>query len=327
MFQSPGTRTSTLVVDADKGRVSGKAAGAFVGMVALLLTPAAGAEVAGTTGGTGSVPAVEAPDTPAQAPSGSGGTPATGRPTLSIFEAAPGAAVSLSASRAVVRFQIRDSARQVRVRLAFVNLAGAGTKRVNLGRRRTGLVHSIQRSLPPGSYRVRLTAINPNRRRVVRSTTMEVAAPAPAPAAAVANGVFPVRGAYDFGGPDARFGAPRSGHTHQGQDIPAAEGTPVVAPKAGTIHWRAYQAGGAGYYLVLAADGENYMYVFMHLRQGSVPVSKGDHVAAGQQIAQVGNTGGSFGAHLHFEVWDGVWYGGGHPIDPLPILKAWEAGS
>jgi murein DD-endopeptidase MepM/ murein hydrolase activator NlpD len=295
-------------------------------MVALLLTPVAGAEVAGTTGGTGSVPAVAAPDTPAPAPSGSGGTPASGRPTLSVFEAAPVAAVSLSASRAVVRFQIRDYAPRVRVRLAFVSLAGAATKRVNLGRRRTGVVHSIRRSLPPGSYRVRLTAINPNKRRLVRATTMEVAQPAPAPAAA-ANGVFPVMGAYDFGGADAHFGAPRSGHTHQGQDVAAAEGTPVVAPKAGTIHWRAYQADGAGYYLVLDADGENYMYVFMHLRQGSLLVSKGDHVAAGQQIGQVGNTGRSFGAHLHFEIWDGIWYGGGHAIDPLPILKAWEAGS
>jgi murein DD-endopeptidase MepM/ murein hydrolase activator NlpD len=295
-------------------------------MVALLLTPAAGAEVAGTTGGTGSVPAVEAPDTPAQAPSGSGGTPTSGRPTLSVFEAAPGAAVSLSASRAVVRFQISDSARRVRVRLAFVSLAGAATKRVNLGRRRTGVVHSIRRSLAPGSYRVRITAINPNGRRIVRATAMEVAPQAPAPAAA-ANGVFPVSGAYGFGGPDSRFGAARSGHTHQGQDVSAAEGTPIVAPKAGTIHWRAYQAGGAGYYLVLDADGENYMYVFMHLRQGSVLVAKGDHVVAGQQIGQVGNTGSSEGPHLHFEVWDGVWYGGGHPIDPLPILKAWEAGS
>ena len=307
--------------------MSGKAAGAFVGMVALLLTPAAGAEVAGTTGGSGSAPVVEAPDAPAQTPpSGSGGTPASGRPALSVFEAAPGAAVSLSASRAVVRFQIRDSARRVRVRLAFVSLAGAGTKRVNLGRRRTGVVHSIRRSLPPGSYRVRLTAINPERRRLVRAIAMEVASPAPAPAAAT-NGLFPVKGPYDFGGPDARFGAARSGHIHQGQDVAAAEGTPVVAPKAGTIHWRAYQASGAGYYVVLDADGENYMYVFMHLRQGSVLVSKGDHVAAGQQIGQVGNTGSSEGPHLHFEVWDGVWYGGGHPIDPLPILKAWEAGA
>jgi murein DD-endopeptidase MepM/ murein hydrolase activator NlpD len=296
-------------------------------MVALFLAPTTSAEVAGTTGGTGSVPVAETPAAPpiAPTPTGSGGSsPARGRPTLSVFEASPTPAVSVSASRAVVRFQIRDVARRVRVRLAFVSLAGAGTRRVNLGRRRTGVVHAVQRSLVPGSYRVRITAVNPNGRRVVRATTMEVAAPAPAPAVASA-GVFPVKGIHDFGGEDARFGAARHGHTHQGQDIAAAEGTPVVAPKAGTIHWRAYQADGAGYYLVLDADGEDYMYVFMHLRQGSLLASKGDHVAAGQQIGQIGNTGRSFGAHLHFEIWQGIWYGGGSPIDPLPTLKAWEA--
>jgi murein DD-endopeptidase MepM/ murein hydrolase activator NlpD len=292
-------------------------------MVALLLTPVAGAEVAGTTGGAGSVPVAEAPALPTDS---GGSRPARSRPTLSVFEASPTAAVSVSASPAVVRFQIHDSARRVRVRLAFVSLAGAGTKRVNLGRRRTGVVHSVRRSLKPGSYRVRITVVNPNGRRTVRAIAMEVAPSAPEPAVA-SGGVFPVQGIYDFGGKDARFGAPRSGHTHQGQDVAAAEGTPVVAPKAGTIHWRAYQAEGAGYYLVLDADGEDFMYVFMHLRQGSLLVSKGDHVAAGQQIGQVGNTGRSFGAHLHFEIWQGVWYGGGHPIDPLPILKSWEAGS
>ena len=53
-------------------------------------------------------------------------------------------------------------------------------------------------------------------------------------------------------------------------------------------------------------------------------MSKGDHVAAGQQIGAVGNTGSADGPHLHFEIWDGPWYNGGHPIDPLPFLKAWE---
>jgi murein DD-endopeptidase MepM/ murein hydrolase activator NlpD len=305
--------------------VSGKAAGAFVGMVALLLSPAASAEVAGTTGfsggtgGVGGVPTADAPATPVPA------TPAgPARPALTIFEASPASSVSASSSRALIRFQVRDSARRVRVRLAFVSLAGERTKRVNLGRRRTGVVHSVGRTLKPGSYRVRITAVNPSRRRVVRATTVQVAAPAADPVLA-SDGVFPVNGPYDFGGSGSRFGAERHGHSHQGQDIAAADGTPVLAPKAGTVHWRAYQASGAGYYLVLDADGEDYMYVFMHLRQGSLLVSKGDRVAAGQQIGQVGNTGVSYGAHLHFEIWDGVWYGGGKPIDPLPILQSWAA--
>jgi len=157
----------------------------------------------------------------------------------------------------------------------------------------------------------------------VRATTVAVAPPAP-PAGA-SSGVFPVQGPYSFGGAGSLFGASRAGHTHQGQDVAAAEGTPLVAPRASTVHWRAYQADGAGYYLVLDVDGEDYMHVFMHLRQGSLLVSRGEHVAAGQPIAQVGNTGGSSGPHLHFEIWEGAWYNGGHPIDPLPFLRAWEA--
>ena len=296
-------------------------------MVALLLSaPVALAQTGGASGGVGSVP-ISGADAPIPQSGAATPPPASPRPILTIFDASQAVATD-SSSRALVRFQVGDDASRVRVRLAFVSLAGNGTKRVNLGRRRTGIVHSVRRSLSPGSYRVRITAINPRGRRAVRATTVAVAPPAPAPDPAIAgNGIFPVRGPYDFGVKDARFGAPRTGHIHQGQDVAAAEGTPLVAPKAGTIHWRAYQAGGAGYYLVLDGDGENFMYVFMHLRQGSLLVSKGDHVTAGQQIAQVGNTGSSQGPHLHFEVWEGAWYGGGHPIDPLPILKFWEAAS
>lgn len=293
-------------------------------MVALLLSaPVALAESGGTSGGVGSVP-ISGADAPIPA-GGAAPAPTSTRPTLTIFDASQAVATGSSSSRALVRFQVSDAARRVRVRLAFVSLAGDGTKRVNLGRRRTGKVHSVRRSLSSGSYRVRITAINPRGRKAVRATTVEVAPAAPAPAAVTGTGIFPVQGPYDFGGKDARFGAARSGHIHQGQDVAAAEGTPLVAPKAGTIHWRAYQAGGAGYYLVLDADGEDFMYVFMHLRQGSLLVSKGDHVAAGQQIGQVGNTGSSSGPHLHFEVWQGAWYAGGHPIDPLPVLQSWEA--
>jgi murein DD-endopeptidase MepM/ murein hydrolase activator NlpD len=135
---------------------------------------------------------------------------------------------------------------------------------------------------------------------------------------------FPVLGEHSFGGEDARFGARRPGHRHQGQDIVAAEGTPVVAPRGGTITWRAFQARGAGYYLVLDAVGEPYYYVFMHLARGSIAVSVGDRVRTGQPLAGVGSTGSSSGPHLHFEIWRGPWYDGGAPIDPLPALLAWD---
>jgi murein DD-endopeptidase MepM/ murein hydrolase activator NlpD len=150
------------------------------------------------------------------------------------------------------------------------------------------------------------------RQRAVRVTPTSVALHA-----------FPVAGTHSLGGPDARFGARRPGHRHQGQDITAAAGTPVAAPRGGTITWRAFQAKGAGYYLVLDAVDEPYNYVFMHLLRGSVLVRMGDRVRTGQQLAQVGSTGESSGPHLHFEIWDGPWYNGGVAIDPLPFLLAW----
>ena len=48
------------------------------------------------------------------------------------------------------------------------------------------------------------------------------------------------------GGPDARFGAARTGHTHQGQDVIAAEGTPLVAVRRGLIAWSGYLPGEPG---------------------------------------------------------------------------------
>jgi murein DD-endopeptidase MepM/ murein hydrolase activator NlpD len=132
-----------------------------------------------------------------------------------------------------------------------------------------------------------------------------------------------VAGEYNLGADDAKFGAPRSGHTHMGHDVSAARGTPVVAPYAGVIDWVRFQRAGAGHYVVLDAD-DDHDYVFMHLRRGTIVVAAGQRVAAGEQIGQVGNSGRSFGAHLHFEVWVGGWYEkGGEAVDPLPLLLDW----
>ena len=136
---------------------------------------------------------------------------------------------------------------------------------------------------------------------------------------------FPVLGKHSLGGEDAGFGARRPGHRHQGQDITADEGTPVVAPRGGTITWRSYQRKGAGYYLVLEAVMEPYNYVFMHLQKRSLQVRVGDRVRSGQVLGAVGSTGSSSGPHLHFEIWRGRWYKGGEPIDPLPYLAVWDA--
>jgi hypothetical protein len=148
----------------------------------------------------------------------------------------------------------------------------------------------------------------------------------PTPAQTVADGaVFPVVGAHNFGGPENRFGAPRDGYTHQGQDVLTAEGTPIVVPLAGTITSTSYQAGGAGYYAV-EHTGIGFDFMFAHCEANSLAVSAGQAVAAGQALCKAGQTGDATAPHLHFEMWVGGWQApGGEPIDPLPYLQAWEA--
>jgi murein DD-endopeptidase MepM/ murein hydrolase activator NlpD len=147
----------------------------------------------------------------------------------------------------------------------------------------------------------------------------------PTPAQTAAMGVvFPVGGPHNFGGPENRFGAPRGGYTHQGQDVLTAEGTPILAPLPGTITWTSYQAGGAGYYAV-EHTSIGFDLMFAHCEAGSLIVSEGTAVLAGQQLCRAGQTGDATTPHLHFEMWVGGWQApGGYPIDPLPYLEAWE---
>ena len=138
--------------------------------------------------------------------------------------------------------------------------------------------------------------------------------------------MFPVRGRHDYGEGQARFGAGRAGHRHQGQDVMAKCGTPLVAARGGKIKFKQYHAA-AGNYVVIDAAGTDVDYVYMHLDQPS-PFSPGDRVYTGQTIGAVGDSGNAQGCHLHFELWSGpVWYDGGKPFDPLPSLQAWDSWS
>jgi murein DD-endopeptidase MepM/ murein hydrolase activator NlpD len=262
------------------------------------------------------------------ASAGSGGTLAG--PTASAFSASP----ATVAPGAKVTFALRATPGA----LARVDVIAPGKPalRIRLGRvgssgSRRG---SWKAAVGTGKYTARLVVSGAGVTRYLRSP-LSVVAPAPPPPAATpvpaspaavttTSKIFPVQGPYTFGGEDARFGAGRPDHTHQGQDIVAAEGTPAVTPIAGTVHWIAYQADGAGHYVVIAgADGRHY--VFMHLQAGSIVVAKDAAVVAGQRLGSVGNTGASSGAHLHFEIWVNGWWASkaSTPIDPLPDLQAW----
>jgi murein DD-endopeptidase MepM/ murein hydrolase activator NlpD len=191
---------------------------------------------------------------------------------------------------------------------------------------RTGGALAGRRPPRPKVVHHRRAAKAPARIPVARSPVVLPRAPSvPAtPTVGTVSGVFPVQGPFSFGGDDARFGAGRTGHIHQGQDVVAASGTPIVAPVTGTVLWKSNQPGGAGIYLVVHGASDQRDYVFMHLLRGSVLVAPGDAVRAGQQLAQVGATGDASGPHLHFEIWIGGWYArGGAPVDPLPQLRRW----
>ena len=105
---------------------------------------------------------------------------------------------------------------------------------------------------------------------------------------------FPVPGPHNFGGADARFGAPRSGHTHQGQDIPASCGQKEVVDETGDVKVNAFQASGAGYYVVIHGRITGTDSVYMHLQRPSWAPA-GTVVYAGQQIGRVGATGDARG--------------------------------
>jgi murein DD-endopeptidase MepM/ murein hydrolase activator NlpD len=152
----------------------------------------------------------------------------------------------------------------------------------------------------------------------------------PAPDGAVKLGaftfvgaVFPVRGTHNYGQGAAAFGAGRDGHSHEGQDLMAQCGTPVVAAQGGVVKNKAYH-GNAGNYVVIGgtASGEDHMYA--HFRAPAV-VARGQRVQTGQVLGYVGDTGSASACHLHFEIWTAPgWYSGGHPTDPVATLRAWD---
>ena len=113
------------------------------------------------------------------------------------------------------------------------------------------------------------------------------------------------------------YGAPRSGgRSHQGNDILAPYGTPVVAAQSGRFEATSNSLGGISAFVY--GDSGDLTY-YAHL-SGYSGVSSGSHVSAGTQIGGVGTSGNAAGGppHLHFEYHPG----GGGPTNPYPYLNA-----
>jgi murein DD-endopeptidase MepM/ murein hydrolase activator NlpD len=133
---------------------------------------------------------------------------------------------------------------------------------------------------------------------------------------------FPVRGHHTYGD---GIGA---GRHHQGQDVLADCGTPLVAARGGRVQWKETNASEAGGYgLVIDGTGTGRDYVYFHMRRKPA-FHRSDRIRTGQRIGLVGQTGDATACHLHFEIWSPPgWYEGGHFTDPTDDLKRWDSWS
>ena len=136
--------------------------------------------------------------------------------------------------------------------------------------------------------------------------------------------VFPVRGPHGTRGAIGDFGAPRDGgRTHEGFDVTAACGTPLVSAHGGSVLKRAYEGDLKGNYLLVHDRGTPRNFVYAHLLKWPLP-RPGERLRTGQRIGAVGKTGNARTTvcHLHFEIRIH-----GHPVDPEPALRRWDRSS
>ena len=108
-------------------------------------------------------------------------------------------------------------------------------------------------------------------------------------------------------GPITSTFGPRWGEFHYGADIgKRGASVPVVAAADGYVY-RSYYSPSYGnvIFIMHYIDGQVYTTVYAHLE--SRLVGEGQNVSKGQMIGYMGNTGRSFGAHLHFELHRGPW--------------------
>jgi len=134
---------------------------------------------------------------------------------------------------------------------------------------------------------------------------------------------FPVEGRHSYGD---RFGEPRSGgRVHEGQDLPAPCGTPLVAARGGRVQARGYSDALYGYWVLIDGRATRADHFYAHLERPS-RLADGDRVRTGQSVGAVGKTGNARSefCQLHFELWPGG-YRRGAPHDPFARLRAWDA--
>lgn len=110
----------------------------------------------------------------------------------------------------------------------------------------------------------------------------------------------------------------RWGRLHEGIDFVPGEGAPIQAIADGVVRIATEQGGAYGVtvYIDHVIDGQIVTSHYAHMQYGSLQVKTGQTVKVGDTVGKTGNTGRSYGAHLHFEI-----IVNGAAIDPMPWLR------
>jgi peptidoglycan LD-endopeptidase LytH len=142
--------------------------------------------------------------------------------------------------------------------------------------------------------------------------------PRPKPPASNTDGVCPVKGPVRIG---QGWGAPRDGgrRRHQGIDLLAPAGTPVVAVASGHVSRLSNVDRGRGGISLWLRAARGTAYYYAHNQRNLVRL--GQRVRAGQLLARVGATGNARGGppHLHFQLHPG----GGRSVSPDAVVRRW----
>ena len=163
---------------------------------------------------------------------------------------------------------------------------------------------------PNGRYRIRVTAPDGSARNAGRTR--------------LRSHIYPIRGKHHDRGPAGEFGVGRNGgRTHNGFDVNAACGTPLVAARGGVVTRAGYDPVLYGNIVIVRGEHTQRDYWYSHLLR-TPRLRVGERVSTGQRIGSIGATGNArtIGCHLHFEI-----RARGKPIDPKPELHAWDGWS
>lgn len=251
-------------------------------------------------------------DLPSDTASSSAAPAGTAVPAPAAARALPASATPTSLSLGARGVAVRDLQQALRrARYRYVRVDGA------FGPSTARAVTALQK-------RMRLRATGVADAALLKRLGIQVTGVAAIPTAAAAPVLgatylraFPVLGDYTY---QDDFGAARHQGSHEGNDVIADRGMPVVAVADGVIKRMTRVETGLGGIWIWLRDNAGNEYYYAHLDSIAAGLNPGSTVAVGQVIGAVGNTGDARATvtHLHFEVHPG----GGGAVDPYNDLRA-----